>query len=194
MHRSILVIGATGMLAGATAHLAAECEQLTFTAHTQASLERLKTELHGARANCIGLTLDWNDETVLLETLVRHFEEHGYPDLSVIWLHKDKIGPKIANLIAAGCESAAFFQVRGSAAAKPDAKPLIKAEDFTAEARPHYHQIILGFVVEGESARWLTNKEISDGVIAAIESQAQKSVIGVVEPWSMRPGAAAQTS
>jgi len=50
-----------------------------------------------------------------------------------------------------------------------------------------YRTILLGFVVEGKTSRWLTNNEICDGVIEAIENDARDSIIGTVEPWNKRP-------
>ncbi|GIP63126.1 hypothetical protein J32TS6_16810 [Virgibacillus pantothenticus] len=34
-----------------------------------------------------------------------------------------------------------------------------------------YYQIRLGFVIKGGQSRWLTNEEISDGVIKAIKNK-----------------------
>lgn len=48
-------------------------------------------------------------------------------------------------------------------------------------------QVVLGFKVETEGARWLTHEEISDGVLAAIRGDFVFSVIGQTEPWSLKP-------
>ena len=50
-----------------------------------------------------------------------------------------------------------------------------------------YQSVLLGFVVETPKSRWLTNAEISNGVFAAIASEAPHTVIGTVEPWSAKP-------
>jgi hypothetical protein len=39
----------------------------------------------------------------------------------------------------------------------------------------------------GSGSRWLTNQEISAGVIRAVDGDAPLSMVGVVEPWSARP-------
>ncbi|MFD0618939.1 short-chain dehydrogenase [Paenibacillus sp. GCM10027629] len=51
----------------------------------------------------------------------------------------------------------------------------------------HYYQIKLGFVIEHNQSRWLTHDEISNGVIRAIQEKNQLTVVGTLEPWSMRP-------
>lgn len=57
------------------------------------------------------------------------------------------------------------------------------------EALPNivYHEVILGFVTEGEDSRWLTHDEISRGVLTAIDGQASRFIVGTVEPRSARP-------
>ena len=36
-------------------------------------------------------------------------------------------------------------------------------------------------------SRWLTDEEISSGVLKAIEEDKERFVIGVTEPWSKKP-------
>lgn len=51
-----------------------------------------------------------------------------------------------------------------------------------------YHRIILGFILEDKHARWLTHKEIVEGVIKGIEKKCSEQIVGVLEPWELRPG------
>ncbi len=65
-----------------------------------------------------------------------------------------------------------------------------------------YHEVILGFINEQPPAaaikgygltasahktRWLTWEEISAGVLLAITTRKPRSIVGTVEPWSLRP-------
>ncbi|WP_160314251.1 hypothetical protein [Bacillus sp. 522_BSPC] len=50
-----------------------------------------------------------------------------------------------------------------------------------------YYQVQLGFVTEGSRSRWLTNKEISDGIIEAIKKKKKILTIGQIEPWDKHP-------
>jgi hypothetical protein len=69
--------------------------------------------------------------------------------------------------------------------------PERKAQDDDAAIREAigdcYSQVILGFVLDGNSSRWLTNDEISAGVIKAIEQPEEISIVGSIEPWERRP-------
>ncbi|MDQ0861348.1 short-chain dehydrogenase [Bacillus sp. V2I10] len=49
-----------------------------------------------------------------------------------------------------------------------------------------YRSILLGFVLEADHSRWLTNKEIGEGVIKSIEEDIKDMVIGILEPWEKR--------
>jgi hypothetical protein len=48
-------------------------------------------------------------------------------------------------------------------------------------------QVILGFRVEGGRSRWLTDAEISEGVLQAVRTDADLAIVGQVEPWPARP-------
>lgn len=49
---------------------------------------------------------------------------------------------------------------------------------------PHIldRKIILGFIVEGKTSRWLTNDEISSGVIDAVKKDSLEYIIGTLTP------------
>lgn len=187
MYKSVLVIGATGMLAEATAWLAERSEFLAFTARSSRSISRMNEALCNTAANCMGLILDWNDETKFLKRLTAHCDESGYPSLTVAWLHDGRLGPAIASLFAERTDGTTFYQIRGSAAARPGTDPLRYSELLSEHAGLDYHQIILGFKIEESGSRWLSNAENSSGIISAIETGDPLSTIGVVDPWGMRP-------
>ena len=50
-----------------------------------------------------------------------------------------------------------------------------------------YSQVQLGFVRENNQTRWLTNTEISSGVIRAITQKETNYIVGTLEPWEQRP-------
>lgn len=46
----------------------------------------------------------------------------------------------------------------------------------------------LGFIIEdNNSSRWLTNSEIPQGIIDAIEYEIPEKHVGVFELWNLRP-------
>ena len=70
--------------------------------------------------------------------------------------------------------------VLGSAAADPGFPVCIPA---AGELR----EVILGFVREGGHSRWLTDPEISAGVLKVLRSGKLRSVVATLTPWSERP-------
>ncbi|MFF2175688.1 hypothetical protein ACFVT8_04360 [Lysinibacillus sp. NPDC058147] len=51
-----------------------------------------------------------------------------------------------------------------------------------------YRVVKLEFILEdNNSSRWLTNSEIAQGIIDAIEQEIPEKHVGVFEPWSLRP-------
>lgn len=50
-----------------------------------------------------------------------------------------------------------------------------------------YHQVQLGFIIENNRSRWLTNEEISNGVINCIEVKSERFIVGTLTPWDKRP-------
>ncbi|WCH45748.1 short-chain dehydrogenase [Lysinibacillus sp. OF-1] len=51
----------------------------------------------------------------------------------------------------------------------------------------HYRQVQLGFIMENGQSRWLTHKEISQGVIDAIQYDRSINIVGTLQPWEQRP-------
>lgn len=40
----------------------------------------------------------------------------------------------------------------------------------------------LGFIIDDGKSRWLTNKEISDGIIKAIKDDKPVTIVGTIHP------------
>lgn len=47
--------------------------------------------------------------------------------------------------------------------------------------------MLLGYLLEEKHPRWLTDDEIAGGVMQAIRSDQEESIIGLIEPWNKRP-------
>lgn len=77
----------------------------------------------------------------------------------------------------------------GSATADPSHPDRLAKAAAVAEglANCRLRQVVLGFKVEPGGSRWLTNAEISDGVLSAVTGDLAHSVVGQVAPWSARP-------
>lgn len=183
-HEHVLVVGGTGMLFAASMALTDRCRRLTSVARTERSLGRLDAALSGAACMHHLLPLDWSAPEAFLDGIARHVQSVGPPSLAVVWVHADALGPAVAAALAGDGMVCDFYQVRGSAVADSAAET-----PATADLPPcvRYRQVILGFRAEGGSSRWLSDAEISRGVLAAIERAEPVAVVGRVRPWSRRP-------
>ena len=133
---------------------------------------------------------DWTDEDVFLSSVT---EALAIPaDLALAWCHTkwDGIPLKVAQAMSAVSTSEfELYLVLGSAFSNPEKSTLKK------ELRTRFEQIkncklrviYLGFQIEKTGSRWLTNEEISAGVLAAMQRQLRETTIGVAQPWSAKP-------
>ena len=154
------------MLAGLVQALAAEGDDVTVLARRGWRGDRV-------RGRVSSLPLDYRN-TGLLELALDH---NGLFDRMVAWIHSDAPG---ALVILRRCVMGDVLRVLGSAAADPGFPVRVPA---AGEPR----EVILGFVREGTHSRWLTDPEISAGVLQALRSGEPRSVVGTVAPWSERP-------
>lgn len=189
-----LVVGGTGMLRGLVLHLVSRGFIVTVIARDAARLAALAKEVETRGGAVVPIAQDYVDDEALHEALTEAIAARGPFTLAVLWLRPG--APHALDTIArcadaGGGEAAAhrcrFFRILGSAAADPALVRRGKGERFRAMEGLAYREIILGFRIEGDKARWNTNEEIASGVIEAVEKDLHDHVIGVVRPWEMRP-------
>ena len=101
----------------------------------------------------------------------------------VAWMHDDSKARacKIAQQV-----SGVYCEVLGSASADP-ARPERLAEWRALIPPPKLRLAVLGFMVENETSRWLTDCEICSGVGRALASDDAVTIVGTVTPWEARP-------
>ena len=169
----VLVVGGTGMLSGLVEALAGDGGRLSL-------LSRRASQHPG------GFDCDYHDEAGFRAALEAAVLRHGPIDLAVAWFHTLKIA---APRVLAQQVRGRMFQVLGSATADPGHPHRLASAAAVAEGLVdcRLRQVVLGFQVIGDGSRWLTNDEISAGVLEAVRSDRLLSVIGQVEPWSARP-------
>jgi hypothetical protein len=169
----ILVVGGTGMLSGLVEALAGDGGRLSlFSRHAS----------RFARDSVAGFDVDYYDEPAFAAAL----DAAGPVDLAVAWFHTLRIPAprRLAERVRGR-----LFQVLGSATADPSHPDRRLAAAAIADGLPAcaLRQVVLGFQVEDGRSRWLTNDEISSGVLRAVRTDAAFSVVGQVEPWPARP-------
>ncbi|WP_374712284.1 short-chain dehydrogenase [Symbiobacterium terraclitae] len=171
-----LVVGGTGMLREATL-------ALTRSFTTVSVVARRADTLPGINP----LSVDYRDSAALAAALRRAVEQHGAIQLAICWIHSTAPAalPTVAAELGRSGEPCRLFHVRGSAAADPTRLPRPALEEIPPNVS--YRQVILGFQIEGDRSRWLTHAEISQGVLKAVQEDAEYHVVGVVRPWDRRP-------
>ena len=173
------------MLFDASCVLASRCQVLSSVARTENSLSLLnkKIKKHGVTHHM--LSVDWHDEFQFAQSIDKHIDAVGCPSLILAWLHNHRLMHKIVAILSKYRVHCQLTQVHGSAAASPE-----KSRRYWLVQTPEhviYKQVILGFRVEEGRSRWLTNQEISTGVVSAIDGPEEINIVGQVEPWSLRP-------
>jgi NAD(P)-dependent dehydrogenase (short-subunit alcohol dehydrogenase family) len=181
-----LIVGGTGMLREVALQLARGGSRISVIGRDRSKLATLEGQSSGLVR---GISLDYRDSKPLLGELEAAMQRDGPIDLAVCWIHSDALDAPIivAQAIASTTHPPRYLHVLGSASADPS-----RADERhkQLETLPGIvrRTVILGFVIDAEAgSRWLTNEEISRGVIDAIESDRPETVVGVVRPWSRRP-------
>ena len=166
-----LIIGGTGMLAEASAHLAQISNNLTIASRNPHAL--------AVKLKANPLELDWEN---LSEANVR-LDKILPCDLIVSWVREwvqeEGLGliTPLEALLKPGGRS---IRVHGCESADPKVREKVNAGSRTDINR---QTVILGWINQPEGARWLTHSEISQGVIHTINSpQLKNFVVGSLEP------------
>ena len=175
MSPHILVVGGTGMLSGLVETLAGDGGRLSL-------LSRRASKVAGAS----GFDCDYHDTEAFAAALGAAVERSGPIDLAIAWFHSLKIAAP--RLLAENVDGR-LFQVLGSATADPGHPDRLGRAASVAADLPscRLRQVVLGFRLADGGARWLTNAEISQGVLEAVGADRALTIIGQVEPWSARP-------
>lgn len=184
-NRHALVVGGTGMLRAASIAIANRSYEITSVARTRRSLSALDSAIPPETTHH-ALSLDWSDPEAFLRAIEHHLSDTAPPDLVVAWVHDDELTLRLAPLVGSD-RPRRFFHVIGSGGKDPSIVARSLREEFEAPPNVSYHQVILGFERSSGRSRWLTNDEISAGVLEAIERERTQFVVGTVEPWSARP-------
>ena len=111
-------------------------------------------------------------------------KKNGQLDLVVAWIHliAENALELIVQEASKNNEIWTLFHVLGSSTNLDEIKKSVNVPDSC-----QYRQVQLGFILENGYSRWLTNEEISDGVINSLVNGNVKNIVGTIEPWNERP-------
>ncbi|QQK75567.1 short-chain dehydrogenase [Salicibibacter cibarius] len=177
-----IVFGGTGMLAGATKWLIETTDHISIIGRNKHKLEQLYSDHDNSDLRLV--TLDYKDNEALRHFMRQTIQTYGPIDLVVSWIHSvapDAI-PIILDELTHQEHQWRFVHIKGSS---HDLSSILAEIPVPRNCR--YCDVQLGFKVEANVSRWLTHKEISNGVISAIHYDKKKTVVGILYPWSKRP-------
>lgn len=175
-----LAIGASGMLAGAVREIAGRGYVVTLVAR---DTDRIARVAAGAGPGAVHpVSVDYRHGDVLLDRLRGAARERGAFRLAVAWIHAT--APDAHDLVAGEIGSSPptcrYLEVVGSAGG--DLRNLARERAARLAALPHldHTRVVLGYGGDGE--RWLTDREISRGVIDALDAGGAEHVVGTLDP------------
>ncbi|HLR60806.1 MAG TPA: short-chain dehydrogenase [Lentibacillus sp.] len=178
-----LIIGGSGMLKGVSRWFNEMDYTVYIIGRDRRKLENVRIESKHPE-NSYGISVDYRDSEQLKQQLTSVLAADGVPDIVVSWIHSTAPNAlsDILNVIQDyhANNSWHLFHVQSSA------RFWIK-ENTPVPKKCLYRRVYLGFIVESNHSRWLTHEEISDGVIQAIKSDKDETVVGTLEPWDKRP-------
>jgi len=177
------------MLRGVALYLAAKGYDVTVVARNEQRLAALQQEAAEKGGNIRPRRLDYRVTPMFKNKLMDDLRLAGPADIAVTWIHSDapEAPEAVADLLAMSKSKCRQFDILGSQYHDPTSLKRDRSEIAKGRDSIDYHAVYLGFMLEGRSSRWLTNDEIAAGVIAAIETDARETTIGVTMPWEMHP-------
>jgi hypothetical protein len=183
-----LVVGGTGMLKEVCLYFAKHAFTVSVIARNQSGLNKL-IESKGEQGFINPVKVDYMNYEQLKEKIISAIDNYGSIETCICWIHST--APEapyvIAGILNEQNVKCKFFHILGSEHANPFTKNSDIQFTFERFVNIIYRKIILGFVIENDSSRWLSNSEISNGVIDAVTNEKDSFVIGTVEPWEKRP-------
>jgi len=184
----VLVVGGTGMLKDVSLYFAYHGMKVSVIARDQKKFEELIFAKN--KSGFINpIRVDYTDYDQLQKKLQNAINIYGPIETAICWIHST--APEAPYIIAEILNEFnipfRYFHILGSSYADP----AVINEDFEQTLHRFknitYKKIILGFVIEDNHARWLTNTEIANSVIDAIKKDENLFIAGKVEPWEKRP-------
>ncbi|MBP1948941.1 short-chain dehydrogenase [Virgibacillus litoralis] len=178
-----LVVGGTGMLKDVCHWLIQQEYHVYVIGRNKTKLKKLKQDTRQPES-LHGISVDYQNSACLSNELSNLFKKNGIPNIVVSWIHSTapKALPLIKDMISKQDLSTNWqlIHIQGSAR-------FFGKENTPVPENCLYKRVYLGFILENNHSRWLTHNEISSGVIHAITSDNNETIIGTLEPWNLRP-------
>lgn len=175
----IVVVGGSGMLAGLCLSLTERGYRISVVCRSRTKFERNVSEKTSHAIEPV--YVDYRNDHKLAEEIAAAETVSGPIVGTVAWIHPEQ--SKSAPGVVAKRTQKSFFAVLGSTDGRWDAAEPVVASIRSSNPALSVHTVALGHVrvpILG-TARWLTNKEISDGVLAAFDEAKPHYVVGTLD-------------
>lgn len=173
-----LVIGGTGMLSNVSLWLVNNNYNVSIIARDRQKMERLISQAFN-KSNINPVLIDYSNDFELRNSIQSLIEKYGSIDVVVAWIHsyaKNALN-SITQIASNSSRDLKLYHILGSSSNLSEIKKSINIPDNCI-----YCQVQLGFIVQDETSRWLTNDEIANGVIEALKANKSEPVlIGEIE-------------
>lgn len=168
------------MLAHATLWLSRNGYQVSVIGRSRQNMQQL---LDQNPNQLTPVFLDYSNTKKFAAELVLLQQQQGPIQLIVVWIHES--GSKVIHCLTELLHASVpckLVHVTGSSSRLNHFQTNLDFPSHTS-----YHQVQLGFKIENGVSRWLTDEEISTGVINAMQDNKSFQVIGTLSPWKLRP-------
>jgi hypothetical protein len=178
--KKAIVVGGSGMLSKASLWLAENSYDVSIIGRDINKLNRLSS----MNENIIPISVDYQNDNDFRKEIVNILST-GPVETIVAWIHGN--APRALETLIKTVNSLntckwRLFHVLGSSKNLDEILQQIEVPNGC-----EYHQVQLGFIIENNGSRWLTNSEISNGVIQSIETNKKRMVVGTLTPWHLKP-------
>lgn len=184
----VLIAGGTGMLKNVSLYFTSHGMNVSVIARNPGKFEQLILS-KGIHGYINPLRADYNDYEQLKRRIVNAVSIYGPIETVVAWIHSS--APEAPHIIAEIVNSynipVKYFHILGIEHSDPSAVNEDYKEIFYRLKNIFYRKVILGFIIEDDKSRWLTDTEISNGVIDALKKDDDVFTVGRTEPWEMKP-------
>ncbi len=179
----ILVVGGTGMLREVALHYAREGYVVSTIARHRRKLDELIEEAIAFPGEIHPLPLDYHNDETLRSSLEEVLAIHGPIGTVLSWIHSTAQDAPfhIAEVLGSRLNKVHYYDILGSSSGDPSDIHSDRPEQFKQYSAIHYHRVVLGWINEVHGKRWLTNEEISQGVIDAVSSGVEEHIIGTIK-------------
>ena len=179
--KRILIIGGTGMLRGATDYFISNNFHVSVVGRNMQKLSYFTKE-HPDLKTIDLINEDYCDTDKFIAAVNRNIEQHGIYDIIISWIHSSATNSllQLIDLISKYNSNTVFYHIKSS-------QSLDSAKSYDFNSKLVYREIFLGFKIDNNLSRWLTDSEISEGTIEAVRSNKSKFIVGQIEPKELRP-------